>query len=54
MSINEFAARGIRFSIERDGSEIARAYLYVLKNDLHTAPFGLLEDVHVESASATA
>jgi len=41
-------ARGIRFSLEHDGQEVARAYLYLLKNDLHTEPFGLLEDVFVE------
>lgn len=43
----EHPARGIRFSISDDTREIARAYLYVLHNDLHTTPFGLLEDVYV-------
>ncbi len=38
---------GVRFSIEEDGEEIGRAYLYKLKNDLHDKPFGLLEDVFV-------
>ena len=33
-----------------DGVEVARAYLYVLTNDLHDTPFGLLEDVYVESS----
>jgi GNAT superfamily N-acetyltransferase len=42
------AANGIRFSLERDGREVGRAYLYLLKNDLHIQPFGLLEDVFVE------
>jgi GNAT superfamily N-acetyltransferase len=41
------AARGIRFSIAGPDGEIARAYLYVMTNDLHDAPFGLLEDVFV-------
>jgi len=40
-------ARGIRFSINADGNEVARAYLYLMTNDLHDAPFGLLEDVFV-------
>lgn len=40
-------ARGIRFSIAGEGGEVARAYLYVMTNDLHDAPFGLLEDVFV-------
>ena len=43
-------ARGIRFSIGRDGLEMAHAYLYVMTNDLHDAPFGLLEDVYVEKS----
>ncbi len=42
------AARGIRFSIDAGGREVGRAYLYIMNNDLHEAPFGLLEDVHVE------
>jgi GNAT superfamily N-acetyltransferase len=43
----ERPARGIRFSIRDDGGEVARAYLYVMSNDLHEEPFGLLEDVFV-------
>lgn len=43
-------ARGIRFSISGDGREIARAYLYVMTNDLHDAPFGFLEDVFVDES----
>ena len=44
------AAQGIRFSIMDGGGEVARAYLYVMRNDLHAAPFGLLEDVYVDEA----
>jgi GNAT superfamily N-acetyltransferase len=44
------AAHGIRFSISDGGGEIARAYLYMMTNDLHTAPFGLLEDVYVDES----
>jgi GNAT superfamily N-acetyltransferase len=47
MERQEQSARGIRFSIRRDGGEVARAYLYLMTNDLHAAPFGLMEDVHV-------
>lgn len=43
-------AEGVRFFIEKDGKEIARAYLYLLKNDLHEKPFGFLEDVYVDEA----
>ena len=44
------AAHGIRFSISSGSGEIARAYLYVMRNDLHTSPFGLLEDVYVDES----
>ena len=52
MKVNrqERAARGIRFSVSGDGGEIARAYLHLMTNDLHAAPFGLLEDVFVEES----
>jgi GNAT superfamily N-acetyltransferase len=43
----ERSARGIRFAISGSGGEVARAYLYVMTNDLHDAPFGLMEDVFV-------
>jgi GNAT superfamily N-acetyltransferase len=43
-------AKGIRFSISGSGREIARACLYVMTNDLHDAPFGLLEDVFVDES----
>lgn len=39
---------GIRFSVIREGREIGHAYLYLMTNDLHSSPFGLLEDVFVE------
>ncbi len=40
-------AKGIKFSLVEEESEIARAYLYIMHNDLHREPFGLLEDVYV-------
>ncbi len=45
--LDEIAARGVRFSIAGADGEVARAYLYVMTNDLHKEPFGLLEDVFV-------
>jgi len=44
------SAKGVRFSLSDGRKEIARAYLYVLNNDLHDEPFGLLEDVFVDEA----
>ena len=41
-------AIGTKFYVEQDGSEVARAYLYILTNDLHTRPFGFMEDVFVD------
>lgn len=40
--------RGKKFFVREDGREIARAYLYVLTNDLHDQPFGFMEDVFVD------
>ena len=46
------SATGIRFSLVDAGrQEVARAYLYILSNDLHKQPFGLLEDVFVEAST---
>lgn len=42
-----FAVCGIRICLSVKGKEIGRAYLYVLRNDLHEKPFGLLEDIFV-------
>jgi len=44
------AAKGIRFSVSGKDGEVARAYLYMMTNDLHEAPFGLLEDVYVDES----
>lgn len=42
-------ADGVRISLRAgDGTEVGRAYLYVLRNDLHTRPFGFMEDVFVD------
>lgn len=40
-------AHGLKFFIKDNGREVARAYLYLLKNDLHNQPFGFMEDVFV-------
>lgn len=38
----------IKLTATEDEKEIGRAWLYVLQNDLHAEPFGLIEDVFVE------
>jgi GNAT superfamily N-acetyltransferase len=42
-------SQGIRFSITENGTEIGRAYLYFMHNDLHDRPFGLMEDVYIDA-----
>lgn len=44
-------ALGVRVTVDREDSELGHAYLYILKNDQHTEPFGLVEDVFVEEAA---
>lgn len=39
---------GIKFSIEEDDVELGRAWLYLIYNNLHEQPYGLLEDVFVK------
>ncbi len=38
---------GLKYQIIENGKEVARTYLYVMNNDLHAEPFGLMEDVFV-------
>lgn len=47
----EISTKGIRLFIEQNGKEISHAYLYLIKNDLHAEPYGLLEDVFVNESS---
>ena len=44
------SAKGIRFSIVQGRIEVAHAYLYLMNNDLHEEPFGLMEDVFVNES----
>ncbi len=42
----------IRFSMkDHEQKEIARGYLYIIQNDLHPTPYGLVEDVFVEESA---
>jgi GNAT superfamily N-acetyltransferase len=38
----------IKIIAEENGKVLGRVYLYLIKNDLHEEPYGLLEDVFVE------
>lgn len=46
----EMKVKGIRFSVVIDNKETARAFLYILFNNLHEEPFGFLEDVYVNES----
>jgi GNAT superfamily N-acetyltransferase len=37
-----------RVSVEDDGKEVAHGYLYLIKNDGHNEPYGLLERIVVD------
>ena len=43
-------ASGVKFFVEKDGKEVARAFLYIMNNDLKKEPFGLLEDLFVDES----
>lgn len=44
----ELGYKGVKLFIKDEhDKEVARAYLYVLKNDLRDKPFGFMEDVFV-------
>jgi len=38
----------IRLSAHENGEELGSAYLYLIRNDLHKEPYGLLEDLLVK------
>ena len=40
--------KALKYFVEKNGKEIARAYVYIIKNDLHDDPYGLLEDIFVD------
>ncbi len=42
-------AEGIKIVRCERGRVVGRAFLYVLRNDLHDRPFGYMEDVFVET-----
>ncbi|MEM7612750.1 MAG: GNAT family N-acetyltransferase [Pseudomonadota bacterium] len=52
MDINHtnLIAQGFPFSVNSNGTEVARAYLYLMLNDLHKQPFGLVKDVFVDES----
>lgn len=41
-------AHAIKITAHDEGKEVGRIYVYILYNDLHKQPFGLLEDLFVD------
>lgn len=41
-------SQAIKFFVVNNDQVVGRAYLYLIHNDLHDKPYGLLEDVYVE------
>ncbi len=44
----EITAAGVKITLTEKGQPVGRAFLYLLRNELHTRPFGFMEDVFVE------
>jgi GNAT superfamily N-acetyltransferase len=43
----DIKADGIKYILEKDGQKVGHAFLYLMKNELHDKPFGLIEDVFI-------
>jgi GNAT superfamily N-acetyltransferase len=48
---NEGKCSSIRLSLQEGDIEIGRVFLYIMHNDLHNEPFGLMEDVFISEGS---
>lgn len=46
----QITSSGIKLLATENGKTLGRAYLYILKNDLHEKTFGFMEDVFVEES----
>lgn len=48
MDIIEFSTVGKKLTQTKEGKEIARIFIYFIRNDLHEKPYALLEDLYVQ------
>ena len=48
MNVDQITTRGKKLTITKDGKEIARVYLYFIRNELHEKPYALMEDLFVQ------
>jgi len=47
----KLSVEGVRLFAKEGGREVGHAYLYILRNDLHSEPFGFVEDIFVEESA---
>ena len=47
LKTKEVNGKGIKITMESEGKEVARGYLYLISNDLHHQPYGFMEDIFV-------
>lgn len=47
----ELKTKGIKICFEKNGKEIGRCFVYLIRNQLHEQPYALLEDVFVDEES---
>ncbi len=40
----------VKFEVKEGKKQVARAFLYVIQNDLHKKAYGLLEDLYVDES----
>ncbi|MEK6809216.1 MAG: GNAT family N-acetyltransferase [Nanoarchaeota archaeon] len=50
LQTKEISASGVKIILKENDQQIGRGFLYLLHNDLHPEPFGLMEDIFVEEA----
>jgi|SRR3989338_633622 len=48
LKTQEISGSGVKITLEENGQQIGRGFLYLLHNDLHQEPFGFIEDVFIE------
>lgn len=41
-------SKAIKFELREGAKAVGRAYLYIIRNELHKKPYGLLEDLFVD------
>ena len=48
VQVSRIKSEGVKLTFNNDGEEIARVFLYFIRNDLHQQPYALVEDLFVQ------